>query len=348
MPQRLILSICLYNPGSHKRADYLRKACAIILRHQKRNVPAGLVHHIGRQGEETKLMTLEELQDVEADMFTTVFIGNSQTEVIESVPHGDAPRILAAVMGALWIIGGTTEGRELADYAGRKGIGTYVTVATAYGASLIQSWPSLVVCTGRLTEEAMERFLTEHAISLVVDASHPYASVVTDNCRAACMRRHILYIRVARPVSPHRDVLAVYSMEEAAMVLSHTEGNVFLTTGSKNLDVFTHVPSYEKRFYVRILPLRDSLERALSLGYAPGHIICMQGPFSAELNVAMFRQYKARFVVTKDSGKPGGFTEKQEAARMAGARLIVVGRPPETGDSLQSVKARLDALCHKL
>ena len=251
-------------------------------------------------------------------------------------------------MGALWIIGGTTEGRELADYAGRKGIGTYVTVATAYGASLIQSWPSLVVCTGRLTEEAMERFLTEHAISLVVDASHPYASVVTDNCRAACMRRHILYIRVARPVSPHRDVLAVYSMEEAAMVLSHTEGNVFLTTGSKNLDVFTHVPSYEKRFYVRILPLRDSLERALSLGYAPGHIICMQGPFSAELNVAMFRQYKARFVVTKDSGKPGGFTEKQEAARMAGARLIVVGRPPETGDSLQSVNARLDALCHNL
>lgn len=74
----------------------------------------------------------------------------------------------------------------------------------------------------------------------------------------------------------------------------------------------------------------------------------MQGPFSAELNVAMFRQYKARFVVTKDSGKPGGFAEKQEAARMAGARLIVVGRPPETGDSLQSVKVRLDALCHNL
>lgn len=82
--------ICLYNPGSHKRADYLRKACAIILRHQKRTVPAGLVHHIGRQGEETKLMTLEELQDVEADMFTTVFIGNSQTEVIDG--HMVTPR----------------------------------------------------------------------------------------------------------------------------------------------------------------------------------------------------------------------------------------------------------------
>lgn len=82
--------ICLYNPGSHKRADYLRKACAIILRRQKRTVPAGLVHHIGRQGEETKLMTLEELQDVEADMFTTVFIGNSQTEVIDG--HMVTPR----------------------------------------------------------------------------------------------------------------------------------------------------------------------------------------------------------------------------------------------------------------
>ena len=72
----------------------------------------------------------------------------------------------------------------------------------------------------------------------------------------------------------------------------------------------------------------------------------MQGPFSTELNTAMFRQYHSRYVITKDSGKPGGFAEKQEAARMAGARLIVVGRPAETGDSLQAVKEQLEALWH--
>lgn len=248
--------------------------------------------------------------------------------------------------GTLWIIGGTTEGRELAAYAGSRGIPTYVTVATAYGASLIPSWPSLTVWTGRLTEEDMERFLLEHAISHVVDASHPYAAVVTGNCRTACMRRRVSYIRVTRPAFPHGDAVSVYSMEEAADFLSDTEGAVFLTTGSKNLDVFTHIPDYEKRLYVRILPLRDSLDRALSLGYVPGHIICMQGPFSTELNAAMFRQYHSRYVLTKDSGKPGGFAEKQEAARMAGARLIVVGRPAETGDSLQAVKEQLEALWH--
>ena len=82
--------ICLYNPGSHKRADYLQKACAIILRHQDGSVPAGLVRHIGRKGEDAAIMTLGELQHVPVDMFTTVFIGNSQTELIDG--HMVTPR----------------------------------------------------------------------------------------------------------------------------------------------------------------------------------------------------------------------------------------------------------------
>lgn len=82
--------ICLYNPGSHKRVDYLAKACAIIGRHQALTIPCGIVRNIGRTGEEKKILTLGELQKRTVDMFTTVIIGNSQTQVING--HLVTPR----------------------------------------------------------------------------------------------------------------------------------------------------------------------------------------------------------------------------------------------------------------
>lgn len=71
--------ICIYNPASHKRKDYLQRACQIIGRYQSEELICGYVRNIGRQGEEARVVTLRELADVQADMFTTVFIGNSQT-----------------------------------------------------------------------------------------------------------------------------------------------------------------------------------------------------------------------------------------------------------------------------
>ena len=74
--------ICLYNPSSFKRHDYLQKACDIMLKNQRADVPAGIVRNIGREGENYEITTLRELRDKEVDMFSTVIIGNSQTEVI--------------------------------------------------------------------------------------------------------------------------------------------------------------------------------------------------------------------------------------------------------------------------
>ena len=74
--------ICLYNPSSRKRADYLKRACDILLRDKDPNTVCGTVRNIGREGEEGKLLTLAQLRDAQVDMFTTVFIGNSQTKVL--------------------------------------------------------------------------------------------------------------------------------------------------------------------------------------------------------------------------------------------------------------------------
>lgn len=86
--KRLVLAseadfvICLYNPSSKKRHDYLQKACDLMMKHKNPQTVCGIVMNIGRDGQEMKVMTLQELRDTQVDMFTTVFIGNSQTREI--------------------------------------------------------------------------------------------------------------------------------------------------------------------------------------------------------------------------------------------------------------------------
>jgi precorrin-3B C17-methyltransferase len=75
-------AICIYNPSSRKRADYLQNACDILLTELKPEQVCGIVRNIGREGEYAQCMTLAELRDYQADMFTTVFIGNSQTKIV--------------------------------------------------------------------------------------------------------------------------------------------------------------------------------------------------------------------------------------------------------------------------
>ena len=74
--------ICLYNPPSRKRKDYLQKACDLVLKYQSPETVCGYVKNIGREGEEGHVLSLLELRDTQADMFTTVWIGNSQTKQI--------------------------------------------------------------------------------------------------------------------------------------------------------------------------------------------------------------------------------------------------------------------------
>ncbi len=76
------LCIVIYNPTSHRRADYLKKACDIVMRHRSSQTVCGIAQNIGREGENSRIMTLSELAEAETDMFSTVFIGNSKTKII--------------------------------------------------------------------------------------------------------------------------------------------------------------------------------------------------------------------------------------------------------------------------
>ena len=97
--------------------------------------------------------------------------------------------------------------------------------------------------------------------------------------------------------------------------------------------------SYEEmcirdRCYARVLSVLPSVMQSIDLGFSGKHLIAMQGPFSREMNLALLHQTEAKYFVTKESGKNGGFAEKLEAAEQAGAVLLVIGRPIEEGLSL--------------
>lgn len=233
-------------------------------------------------------------------------------------------------MCRILIFGGTTEGRLLAEYCHERGIGAYVSVVSGYGTELLPENGAIRVVSGRLTEEGMEDFIRENAVRTVFDATHPYAAEATKNIKEACGRAGIPYLRVEREpaeIETAGGLVYVHTVEEAVRYLCGSEGPILVTTGSKELAAFTAVPDYESRVYARVLPSCEAISVCERLGMKKGHIIAMQGPFSEEMNRAMMNQLGIRFLVTKEAGRAGGFSEKLAAAASLGVTPVVIGRP---------------------
>lgn len=233
------------------------------------------------------------------------------------------------------IFGGTTEGREFAKLLVSLGAEVVLSCATGYGEELVKDIPGVQVKAGRLDEAGMIQLIQSCGAQAVVDTTHPFADLVSNNIRKASSQSEVAYYRLLRagiqssPETLNKTIHWVDSMESAIEIINEKPGNVFLTTGSKNLEEFTKVSDYRQRVWLRMIPMLDSLEKAITLGYAAKQIICMQGPFSESLNEAMFRAAQAQFVVTKESGAVGGFQSKVQAAHAMGAEVIAVSRPIE-------------------
>lgn len=267
-----------------------------------------------------------------------------------------------AVPGIL-IFAGTTEGRLLAEYASAHGIGCFVSVATEYGKCLLGDLEHVTVLAGRMDEKQIEAFIEENQIRLVIDATHPFAQAATANIREACeeaaVHLPVRYVRCVRQnggsacgkahceKGRHKDAVGtenmvwVDSVTKAVAYLRQTTGNILIATGSKELHLYTAIEDYRERCFARVLSTGPSVAESVRLGFEGSHLIAMQGPFSTEMNLALLRQTEAAYFVTKETGRAGGFDEKLEAASKAGAVLVVVGRPEEAGESLETVKKLL-------
>lgn len=255
-------------------------------------------------------------------------------------------------MTEIVIFGGTSEGRRLAEFCAARGIPAAVSVATGYGAELLPDSSVLEIHTGPMDREEMEEWLRERQPSLVLDATHPYAAAVTENISRCCSGLGLRRLRVLRDSS--REVLsgeergpeirAAGTVEEAVEFLAGREGNILVTTGSKELKAFTALEHYRERVFARVLPFSRVLEACEDMGIPGSRIFALQGPFSREMNLAMLRMADARWLVTKEAGTAGGFEEKLQAAADAGAGVVIVCRPgEETGVSLEEAMRELEA-----
>ena len=250
------------------------------------------------------------------------------------------------------IFAGTTEGRKLAEYLLNAGKNVHICVATEYGEEVLLKHERLTIHQGRLDVTAMESLMWENDWEMIIDATHPYAVEVSKNIKIACEHTKQEYIRLLRAEEQMQNdfhVTYVDTLEEAAEFLNHTQGNLLLTTGSKELSKYIELVDDISRIYARILSDGVMVEKCKEMGLLGKQIICMQGPFSTDLNAAMIKQLDVKYLVTKDTGITGGFPEKIEGARIAGAKVIVIRRPvAETGYSFAQILERLNLPILKL
>lgn len=237
----------------------------------------------------------------------------------------------------LLIFGGTTEGRVLAETLVNQGHRVTVSVATSLGAEELGGIPC-TIWEGRLEEAAMEDRV--RAFELVIDATHPYAEEVSRHIRKACTKTGVPLRRVLREASREEGCIRVDSCKAAAEYLCGRPGNVLIATGSKALRDYGCLES--ERMYPRVLPTHAALNICEEMGIPHRNILALQGPFTLAMNAAMLEQYHISYLVTKDGGTVGGFTEKQQAARQTGAQLILVGRPPDSGESMEQLLRELE------
>jgi precorrin-6A/cobalt-precorrin-6A reductase len=231
----------------------------------------------------------------------------------------------------IFMLCGTSDARELALTLSCHGLPLVASVVTPSAAERLEA-AAILTAVGRLDRPGMISFLQEGNYSVVVDASHPFALEAHANAMAAAKALGLPYFRYERRslhYDSHPRLICVDSYEAAARKAKQLKGSVMLTTGGKTLEIFAEqlLGDPEVRLTVRLLPCLENIEKCLALGIEQRNIIGMQGPFSREMNEAMYRQYGTQVMITKESGAEGSLDEKLHAALDMGLYVILITRP---------------------
>lgn len=243
------------------------------------------------------------------------------------------------------VLGGTTEANQLLQLLTEKNIPAIVSTAYAFAETFIPKSPLITHRSGKLNREELQSLITDNAIYIVVDATHPYALEVSDNARAACETTGARYIRLERDslaaddaAEPGTEIGSQTRMgtqvyhskthEEAVAKACELGETIFIATGSNNAKVSQQIArQHNKRMYIRVLPDDVSVNKCLKAGFARDRIITGIGPFSFEDNQKLWQELGIDVIVTKESGVSGGFSEKLKAADDLGIPVVVIDRP---------------------
>lgn len=229
------------------------------------------------------------------------------------------------------VIAGTTESRQVIEslLGEKKGMKILACVATEMGKKMLLDY-DICVHVGRLDEEGFLSLLRENPCDRIIDASHPFAKVVTKTVKNAAKKMGIPCERLERDTLSYDydGIIYVKDVNEAIRVLNEMEGNILLTTGvNTSAQYMNGVRDGKKRLYIRVLSNEDSLRGCERAGYMPEHVFGAMPPYTLEDNLVLIERTRAGILVSKDSGKTGGVDVKMEACKKAGISMVLIGRP---------------------
>ncbi|MBS4021046.1 MAG: precorrin-6A reductase [Dethiobacter sp.] len=230
------------------------------------------------------------------------------------------------------LMGGTKDARKLVSSlcAAFPGIPLIATAVSDYGAELLRSRHECTVLQGALDAGMLERLIRDRGVRVLVDATHPFAVQASGEAQKAANATGVPYLRCERPAAGIPAGAGVFFADgfTAAAQMAAKMGNVlFLTIGTRHLSEFMAALPAGKEVVARVLPDAGSINQCRELGLAPASIVAMQGPVSRTLNRALFAEYRADVIVSKESGEAGGTVEKVAAARELKIPVILISRP---------------------
>ncbi|GEP71568.1 precorrin-6A reductase [Lentilactobacillus rapi DSM 19907 = JCM 15042] len=246
------------------------------------------------------------------------------------------------------LLGGTSESLTIADMLTKAQQPFILSVTTEYGAELARQHATHVHL-GAILPAEFHDFFEANRISMVIDATHPFARSISTHVIIAAKQNAIPYIRFERQEMHEEGPFLKVVADTAAAIafLQQHPGNIYLSTGSKTASEFANELGID-RLHVRVLPTTGVMDLLSQAGYQANQIDAIQGPFSETLNVELIKRTGAKIMVTKESGRRGGLPEKIQACQDLQILCLVIKRPevnyPEVTGSFEALKQRLGVM----
>lgn len=225
---------------------------------------------------------------------------------------------------------GTGEGKEILSYLNMYTDEIVVSTATEYGWDLYKEYKVKHFKYKPLNEEEFKDLIRKYEINVFVDASHPYAQIVSKTLIKVCNDMGIDYIRYERlsyfQENRYENIITIDDYTQLGHALSLIEGNVLNTTGSNNVELIMNL-GIKNRVIHRVLPSPTVIQKLIDVGVRIEDIIAIKGPFGSHINNGIIKEYNIKVLITKDSGIEGGMEEKIIAARENNIKVIIIKKP---------------------
>ncbi|MGM0379476.1 MAG: precorrin-6A reductase [Bacillota bacterium] len=224
------------------------------------------------------------------------------------------------------LLGGTKDSRLILKKLLTINKKVILTLTTDFGAKYVKDHKNLTKIVKKLDVNDMKDILKKYKINYIIDATHPYAKNVSKNIINVNKEFEIPLVRYERKIKRFDFINYFDSYNKISNYLKNKSENIFFAIGSKNLNFFKDI--FKKRnFFIRVLPMESVIKKCRSLNILPKNIIAMQGPFTKEFNKLLFKEKDIKYLVTKETGKTGGFEDKVLAARDLNIEVIVLKKP---------------------